>query len=275
MADMTHQAELEFVVDAVHRAGEIIRAVFRGEYGLWHKEGDDPVTTADLAADTLLREVISRAFPDDGWLSEETADSPERLGRRRVWIVDPLDGTREFVTGIPEFATSVGLVEDGRPCLGVVYNPVRDELFAAARGAGAWSGGIPLGVTGRSAFEGSVTLVSRSETSARLLEPLARRTALEPVGSVAYKLALVAAGRGDLTLSVRPKSEWDVCAGLLLVDVAGGLGTDLEGAAIGFNRPVPRLRGLLAAGPTLHAAARAFVAATPALTAALDAPKKS
>jgi len=270
---MPDRSELDFLAHVARRAGALVRSVFRGEYHLAHKIGDDPVTTADLAADTLLREEITAAFPEDGWLSEETTDSPERLARRRVWIVDPLDGTREFVKGIPEFAVSVAQVEEGKPRLAVVYNPIRDELFAAARGCGTELNGVQVRITGRTVLDGAKALVSRSETAAGLLGSLARRTDLESIGSVAYKLALVAAGRGDLTLSVRPKSEWDVCAGALLAEEAGAVVTDLVGGGLVFNRRFPKLRGILAAGPELHAAAGEFLRSAPELIAALDAPR--
>jgi myo-inositol-1(or 4)-monophosphatase len=252
--------ELEFAVDVVRRAGASILSYFRGGYELREKSKGNPVTSADLAADALLREAISREFPGDGWLSEETADSPERLRRARVWIVDPLDGTREFVRGLPEFATSVALVEEGSPRLAVIYNPASDELFTAERGRGAWHRGTPLRVSARPALEGARILASRSEMSARFLAGLRSQVTVESIGSIAYKLALVAAGRGDLTLSVRNKSEWDIAAGVLLVREAGGAVTDLAGRAVAFNRAKPTVAGLVAANPTLHGAFRRAIA---------------
>src|SRR5262245_49103054 len=252
--------ELEFAVDAVRRAGASILSYFRGQYELREKSKGNPVTSADLAADTLLREAFAGAFPGDGWLSEETTDSPKRLELSRVWIVDPLDGTREFVRGLPEFATSVALVEDGSPSVAVIYNPARDELFTAERGRGAWHRGQPLHVSSRAALEGARVLASRSEVSARFLAGLRSQVTIESIGSVAYKLALIAAGRGDLTLSVRDKSEWDVAAGVLLVQEAGGFVTDLSGGVIEFNRANPKVAGLVAGHPKLHAAFRRSIA---------------
>lgn len=214
------------------------------------KERGDPVTAADLEADALLREGCARAFPDDGWLSEETADSPERLGRSRVWVVDPLDGTRAFVEEIDEFAVSIALVVEGQARLGVVYNPARDELFAAERGAGGAA--TPLGVTDRREFEGAVLLASRSERTARLLDEIEPLVRLDPRSSIAYKLALLASGGADLAISLQPKSEWDVCAGTLLVEVAGGVVTDLHGSVLSFNRSDPVIQGLVAANPLLQ-----------------------
>src|SRR5437867_4131100 len=119
--------DLEFAIEIVKHAGGLILGYFRGDYDVRQKSGNNPVTSADLAADTHLREEIERKFPQDGWLSEETADSPERLGRKRVWVVDPLDGTKEFVQGLSEFAVSLALVEEGIPNLAVVYNPARND----------------------------------------------------------------------------------------------------------------------------------------------------
>ena len=123
------------------------------------------MTSADLEADAALREHLSRAFPDYGWLSEETADNAERLSRRRVWIVDPLDGTKEFIKGIPEFVVAIALAEDGVPVLGVTYNPIKRELFWAVRGAGCYLDDSPVHVTAAAGLAGSVVLASRSETA--------------------------------------------------------------------------------------------------------------
>src|ERR1700739_2916468 len=129
-------------------AGEILRRYFRDRgYEVGSKGRDNPVTSADLEADAALREHLSGAFPDYGWLSEETADNPARLSRRRVWIVDPLDGTKEFIKGIPEFVVAIALAEDGVPVLGVTYNPIKNELFWAARGMGCHMDGRPVHVT--------------------------------------------------------------------------------------------------------------------------------
>lgn len=243
------EAELEIAVQTVRRAGAVVASYFRGAYELREKGGREegnPVTTADVVADAVLREGIAREFPGDGWLSEETLDSHERLGRRRVWIADPIDGTREFVRGIPEFATSLALIEDGAPRVGVVYNPITQELFAASAGSGT----LHL-LRERAGLEGARVLASHSELVAGVLAPLVWAT-LEPVGSIAYKLALLAAGRADAAVSLRWKSEWDVAAGTLLVLEAGGAVTDLQGKPLVFNQVMPGIRGVAAAAPALH-----------------------
>jgi myo-inositol-1(or 4)-monophosphatase len=274
--------ELEFAIDAVRRAGALIRSFFGGSYELRAKGENNPVTSADLAADALLRESFGGRFPDDGWLSEETADSAARLARPRVWIVDPLDGTREFVQGLPEIAVSLALVDQGDLRLAVVYNPVRDELYAARRGRGAWretpvAHGEEAGparerlqVSARPELSGARLLASRSEESARLFDPLHAVMKLEQVGSIAYRLALVAAGAGDATLSLRAKSEWDVAGGALIVEEAGGRVSDVFGAPLRFNLAVPLLPGIVAGGPQSHGQLVELLERDPALRASRD-----
>jgi len=171
-----------------------------------------------------------------------------------VWIVDPLDGTKEFITGVPEYAVAVALVEDGEPVLGVVHNPVTGETFWAERGGGAVLNGQPIHVA-----EGRVVLASRSETKRGEFTPF-EDWEVRPVGSIQYKLALVAAGQGAVTWSRGPKHEWDVCAGALIVREAGGLATELAGTPLRYNRPRPKVRGILAGAPQAHARALAELA---------------
>jgi myo-inositol-1(or 4)-monophosphatase len=199
-----------------------------------------------------LKSAILGAFPDDGWLSEETADSDERLGRKRVWIVDPLDGTKEFISEIPEFVVCLSLVEDGAPRVAVEYNPVRDELFTAHKGHGAFLNGTPIHVTKQVDLRQARVLASRSEEARGEWEPYRDKMHVELTGSVAYKFALIAA----------PKNEWDVCAGSLLVAEAGGMVTDPDGRAIRFNNASTLLPGLVASNQVLHRAILNTIRAT-------------
>jgi myo-inositol-1(or 4)-monophosphatase len=227
------------------------------------------VTQADLAADALLHEQLIDARPDYGWLSEETVDGPDRLARRRVWIVDPIDGTRSFIARRPEFAISIGLVEDGIPIAGVVYNPARDELYGASLGGGAWAerngGRERLTVSARRMDGALRMLASRSEIAAGELDPFRDTWRIAPAGSTAYKLACVAAAHGEAFVSRGPKSEWDICAGVLLVAEAGGRATDLNGAAVQFNRPDPYVHGILATNGLVHDSLRGTLDRLPAL----------
>jgi myo-inositol-1(or 4)-monophosphatase len=250
-------ADLELARRAARAAGEIALRYFGTDLVVQHKSPDQPLTAADLEVDAQLREVLLAARPEDGWLSEETKDSPQRLQRRRVWIVDPIDGTRSFIAGRPEFAISIGLVEDGAAVVGVVYNPARDELFWAIRGAGAYvqernGAAERLSVSERLPGEQAIMLASRSEIARGEFDPFEQSWTIEPVGSTAYKLAQVAWGRGETFLSRGEKSEWDVCAGVLLVQEAGGRVTDLEGGEPRFNRAPPLLRGVIATNGVLH-----------------------
>jgi myo-inositol-1(or 4)-monophosphatase len=248
-------SELELARSAALEAGDILRRHFRERgFEVNSKGRDNPVTSADLEADRTLRERLSGGFPDYGWLSEETADDGSRLGRRRVWIVDPLDGTKEFIKGIPEFVVAIALAEDGVPVMGVTYNPIKREMFWAMRGAGCHFDGEPARVTSAAGLARAVVLASRSETARGEWKAYKDQLIVNPVGSVAYKLALVAAGKADATFTRTPKSEWDVASGAALIAEAGGVMTDIHGHPLRFNQRHVKLDGFLAAGPALHAA---------------------
>jgi len=254
-ADGDLARELRCARTAAREAGDILRRHFRDRgFQVGSKGRDNPVTTADLEADAALRTSLSGAFPDYGWLSEETADDGVRLERRRVWIVDPLDGTKEFIGGVTEFVVAIALAEDGAAVLGVTYNPIKDELFWAARGAGCHLGNEPVHVTTTRRLDKAIVLASRSETARGEWRAYRDQIIVNPIGSVAYKLALVAAGRADATFTRTAKSEWDVASGAALIAEAGGLMTDIHGHPMRFNRPSVKLDGFIAAGPELHAA---------------------
>jgi myo-inositol-1(or 4)-monophosphatase len=246
--------ELEVATAAAREAGAIIRSLYGRGIAVVEKldRADSPLTEADTRANEALHRAIGAAFPDDGWLSEESRDDPTRLAKRRVWIVDPLDGTKEFVREIPELAVCVGLAEDGVPILGVVYNPITDELYAAARGVPATLNGVPIHVTDTRVLARATIIASRSETERGEWDEFRGRFAIERRGSVAYKLALVASGRADATFTLVPKSEWDVCASVCILERAGGRVSDLDGAPLRFNRQRTRLDGLVASNNVLH-----------------------
>ena len=209
--------------EAARTAGEIIARHAAGAREFVDKRPDSPVTRADLEADEAIRERLHRSFPDDPILSEETRDTPARQAAERIWVVDPLDGTKEFIEGLPQFAVSIALVLRGEPVVGVVAHPPSRECFWGAQGEGAFAGEQPLGISSTTCLSDAVALVSRTEQRrGQLSEWSGWFRELRPVGSVALKLAWVAAGRGDLWFSAAPKSEWDVCAGDLLVREAGG-----------------------------------------------------
>jgi myo-inositol-1(or 4)-monophosphatase len=246
-------AELELARKAALSAGEILtRHWNQRTYTVGSKGRDNPVTEADLEADSAIKGILSAAFPDYGWLSEETADNSDRLTRRRVWIVDPLDGTKEFISGIDEFAIAIALAEDGVPVVGVTYNPIRREMFWAGRGTGCHLGDKRVGVTRNGKLEQATILASRSELSRGEWEAFKSTMTVKATGSVAYKLALVAAGMADATFTHSPKSEWDIASGAALVVEGGGRMSDIEGREMRFNQARVTVSGLIASNAELH-----------------------
>jgi myo-inositol-1(or 4)-monophosphatase len=244
------EADRALAIDAARVAGQLALDHWERALDVRHKSADQPVTAADIAVDRLLRARFAEARPDDGWLSEESRDARSRLERNRVWIVDPIDGTRSYIARRPEFTISIALVVAGVPVVGVVCNPATDELYHAVRGGGAVKehGNTSAALRVRAAPARPLLLASRSEVGAGELEPFRDDWDIALVGSTAYKLARVAAGEADGYVSRGAKSEWDVAAGVLLVQEAGGRATELDGAAARFNRPLPVLRGIVAAG---------------------------
>ena len=243
--------------DILHRiesalaAARVVFARFTpGAIEIEYKIGHDPVTEADRAVDFALRQNLLR--DGEGWLSEETADNPSRLDQERVWIVDPLDGTREFVQGLPEFCVSVGYVEGGLPVAGGICNPATNETFLGAIDCGVLYNGQPASVSQRKSLDGALVLASRSEVKRGDWKQFANSPfKIQAMGSVAYKLALVSAGLADVTFTLTPKNEWDVVAGAALVQSAGGFVCTLEKTELKANRRNPLLSGLLASGPLL------------------------
>lgn len=251
--------ELARIEAALAKARELLARFTPGAVDAQKKSGGDPVTEADTAVDTLLKEMLPKN--GEGWLSEETLDDPARLSARRVWVVDPLDGTKEFVQGLPEWSVSVGLVEDGQAVAGGILNPATDQLILGARGHGVTLNGQPSGLSPRTELAGAVVLASRSEVGRGQWEPF-RESGLEirAIGSVAYKLGLVAAGLADATWTLVPKHEWDVAAGVALVLAAGGVVVGGSPEEERFNRPRPKLTRLLAASPVLMPQIQAEIA---------------
>ena len=246
------EALLKDTIEITKAAGDTIMGYYRSSYDVKEKSPDNPVTDADYAADTLLKQSLTARLPEAGWLSEETVDQPDRLQKERVWIVDPLDGTKEFIMGIPEFAVSVALVEDGQPILGVIYNPAADELFYGTSHGGIFLNDRRVKVTDRTQLKGARIDASRSERKRGEFEPFEDHLQIRIMGSAAYKLARVAAGLCDASWSRGPKNEWDICAGVLLVMEAGGRCVDLNNAAFIFNRPSTLVSGFIADNGRLH-----------------------
>jgi myo-inositol-1(or 4)-monophosphatase len=258
MSTSSQAGILERIESALASAREIFSRFTPGEIEAEYKSGHDPVTEADKAVDAALRHELLR--PEEGWLSEESVDDFTRLEKRRVWVVDPLDGTREFVAGIPEFCVSVAMVEDGRPVAGGICNPATKEIFLGSLDSGLTYNGKPARASQRRTLEGAVVLASRSETKRGEWQQFeAADFQVRQMGSVAYKLALVAAGSADATFTLTPKHEWDVAGGAVLVESAGGFVHTLQDRPLRCNHRSPLLRGLVAGGPFLREPLRALL----------------
>jgi myo-inositol-1(or 4)-monophosphatase len=237
---------------AVREAGALALSKFGSPMRNWTKGQNSPVSEADIAVDHLLHERLMGATPQYGWLSEESADDPGRLAAPRVWVVDPIDGTRGFIAGRPDWAVSAALVESGRPILGVLFAPVTDEMFVARAGEGATRNGTPM-----RAADGATLAGARIAGPPRRLERLA---ALAPgietvpkIFSLALRLNAVAAETLDAAMAGPNSHDWDLAAADLLVHEAGGMLTDIDGRAPLYNEAHPVHRALFAAGPARHA----------------------
>lgn len=251
MTNRSYEDVLQRIQAGLEAAREVLSRFTPGAIEAEYKAGHDPVTEADKAVDAVLHKSLLR--DSEGWLSEESADDLSRLQKSRVWVVDPLDGTREFVAGIPEFCISVALVEDGRAVAGGICNPATNEIFVGSVSSGVLYNGKPARPSQRTSLEGALVLASRSEVKRGEWKHFEKANfKVRPMGSVAYKLALVSAGLADITFTLVPKHEWDVAAGAALVESAGGFVRTLDNQALRCNSKNPLLSGLLAGGPLLR-----------------------
>jgi myo-inositol-1(or 4)-monophosphatase len=249
---------VERIASALHGARQVFARFTPGKIDAAYKEGHDPVTEADILLDASLKEALLRT--GEGWLSEESADDLSRLECGLVWIVDPLDGTREFVAGIPEFCTSIALVEKGLPVAGGICNPVTGEVFLGSVDTGLTYNGTPAHASIPNALNGATILASRSEIKRGEWQQFEDAPfKVRPMGSVAYKLALVSAGLADATFSLGPKHEWDVAGGIALIQSGGGRVELLDHSPIQFNRPDILLGGMIGCGPGLCAPLQEFL----------------
>ena len=247
--------DLALLIDAARKAGEIASGHFKASPEVWDKPGDaGPVTEADLAVDAMLREELTAKRPDYGWLSEETPDSKDRLERSRSFVVDPIDGTRAFIEGGRTWAHSLAIVEDGEPVAAVVYLPMRDKLYSAARGQGAGLNGETIRTSPTDILPGATVLAAKPSFQDRHWAGAVPPVAPHFRSSLAYRLALVAEGRFDAMLTLRDTWEWDIAAGTLLVAEAAGLSTDRFGQPLTFNGPTAKVHGVLAGGAPVQTA---------------------
>lgn len=245
--------DLALLERAAREAAQVVMGYFKRDPKSWKKHDVSPVSEADLASDDVLRGILTEARPGYGWLSEETEDSPDRLSREAVWIVDPIDGTNAFLNGRPDFTICAALVRGGEAVAGVVVNPVHEQVFAAIKGQGATCNGLPLTVARQDRLA-DARLLARSN----VVKPdrwRTERSLQKPgyIGSLAYQLCVVAKDEWAAAVSVSPLHEWDVAAAGLILAEAKGVLTDQRGAGLSYNKPSPRIDGLVAAAPALSA----------------------
>lgn len=245
--------DLELLETAAREAGEIARSFWREDPQVWDKGGDDPVSEADFAVDQHLNTRLLNARPDHGWVSEETEDNTERFETARVFIVDPIDGTRSFVAGEKTWAHSLALVEDGEVIAACVYLPVRDKMYLAERGKGATLNGAPLTASSRDVLEGATVLSPKVSFKPDFwkADPPAVDRHFRP--SLAYRMALVGEGRFDAMITLRAAWEWDIAAGALIASEAGAVVTDRHGGPLSFNSPTRQTAGVIAGASSIHA----------------------
>lgn len=256
---MTDLSDLERIEAALDAAAEVLSAFTPGRIDSTRKKGGDPVTEADVAVDNAIRSLLLQ--PGEGWLSEETTDNLDRLNRSRVWIVDPIDGTREFIEGIPEWCVSIGLAVDGEPVAGGILNPATGERIVGDADTPPYYEG-PRELASDPAANTIEVLASRSEVRRGEWDRFSDMgLTVVPMGSVAYKLALVAAGRFEATWTLVPKREWDVAAGIALLKSAGAYQRRLDDAPLTLNAEDTLLPGFIAAGSGLGNLVERLIAA--------------
>lgn len=249
----TYERELDVALAAARAAAELVLRYYHSDTGYWEKSKDNPLTLADLESDRVIGEHLRAAFPNDAILSEETVDDPSRLANPRVWIVDPVDGTKEFTKRIPEFGVSIALTVNGEPVVGVILNPAVGSAVWASKDAGTFRDGTRVRVSSTAKLSDAAVIASRTEISRDQFKPYEGWFAeLRPLGSIAWKLACIASGDGDLNISVAPKNEWDVCAGDVLVREAGGVYVAFDRTTRRYNQAKTLIdAGMLAGSPTL------------------------
>lgn len=246
-------SDLALLEAAAREAGALARELAGKALEIHSKGPLGPVTNVDFAIDALLAERLLSARPDYGWLSEETPDDLERRqGKPRSFLLDPIDGTAALVGKIPQWTISIGLAEADRAIAGAIYNPMTDEMFLGALDVGATLNGRRIRASLRDTLEGARMVGQKSRFSDRRWGVSWPKLEIEQRHSIAYRLAAVAAGQADATILFGFKNEWDIAAGAAIVEAAGGRVSDLWGAPLAFNQPVPRAPGVVAAGAPLH-----------------------
>ncbi|MCC6141632.1 MAG: 3'(2'),5'-bisphosphate nucleotidase CysQ [Nitrospira sp.] len=243
---MSWDQEYRTLTAAIREAGaEALRLATDG-FQIYTKPDDSPVTSADHAVNDILKDRLLGHFPHDGWLSEETPDTEARLAAPRVWVIDPIDGTKAFIRREPEYCISVALVEGTQPVLAAILNPSTGELYTAIRGQGLQLNGAAAPRQRLETGQQPTVALSPWELHVGRFKSLEPHMASRPMRSIAWALALAARGTIHGVITFEPENEWDVAAGALLLEEAGGSARDGAGQPLQYNRPLPRFKGFIA-----------------------------
>jgi myo-inositol-1(or 4)-monophosphatase len=247
MAD--YHRELSIIRQALTQASDRLKRIAQEGLTIQIKPDGSPVTNADLEVNRIILEALSAGFPDDGWLSEESPDDPIRLQKDRVWILDPIDGTKPFIKHLPQFAISLALIDHGQPSIGIIFNPATHEYFCAVRGEHPTLNGRSIQVRRTTGHRLSF-LVNAWPINRSTIRTWRETADIHPImGSIAYSLALVAAGWVDGLINFGTQNEWDIAAALPLIQTAGGIVVDKDQKPIQFNQPHPTVHGIIAVRP--------------------------
>ena len=248
----TLRDDARLLFDTVRKAGELGKSLSRATVKKWSKPDGSEVTEADLRINALIEDTLRPARPSYGWLSEETPDELARMSHERIWVIDPIDGTRAFIQHKDEWCVAAALIERGRPVAAAVYRPMVEEFYSAIAGEGAYLDGVALAIPDSDTLEGNRIAGNRKALNG--LYPLGIEGDFSGALPLQLRLAYVAAGRIDGAVSIGNRNDWDLAAGELLVIEAGGQVSDTQGGHYIYNRPQPWQHGLVAAGAKRHAA---------------------
>ncbi len=245
-------SDLHMIENAARKAGALAMEWFEHPGKVWNKSDNHPVTQADLAVDALLRKTLCAQRPDYGWLSEETEDDRSRFNSKRLFVVDPIDGTRAFINQKPHFVVSIAVVEEGKPIVGAVFNPALDEMYLAAVGQGAKCNSKPVFIRDCTGLDDCLMIASDGLFRQKHWKHLWPDMQTISRNSMAYRMVLVAAGKADATLSLRPKSDWDLAAADLIAREAGAIVRDITGKPFDFNEDRTQKPGVICAGRSVY-----------------------
>lgn len=245
-----YQHELRTIRHALNQVNKRIKIMMYDGLKVQVKSDGSPVTNADLAVNQIVQETLLTVFPHDAWLSEESPDNGARHHTPRVWILDPIDGTKPFIKSLPSYTISLALIDQGEPALGIIFNPATQEYFCAVRGQHATLNGKPIHVRTTSSHSRRTFLINSWQISQATLNAWRKEHhCLSLLGSIAYSLALVAAGQVDGVINIRPQNEWDIAAALIIIQASGGLVLDNNLKPIHCNQLHPTVNGIIAIRP--------------------------